>query len=1019
MKNKVFSISSTAPFLKTLVTSVLEGPLLPNWPKSNPFWLSDVTIILPTRRACLALSEIFAEAQKGAAMLPDIRTFDDEEEQEELFSPFVDAPVALNAISPMERRFLLARLIEAWAKTHPDAALVDPTSKQLNPTRILQMADSLARLIDDFEIEQVPPAALRQIMPENLPKNGQLNMDFLEIILSAWPEILGERKQVDLWTLKNLKLQKQAQTLQSRFGGRPVIAAGSTGSVPASAQLMAAIIKLERGALVLPGLDTSLDKKDFARLLDIDACPHGHPQYGLARLLSRLKQTPQSVIELAGKQETRRNELVRASLALAGQTAHWHDIREKFSAPDIKNATKDIMIAKARTEQEQALAIAIAARNALEKNQTVGIISPDRNLARRIIAGLKRFDITVDDSAGMALFHSRAGRLARQVLALFASNIGPVDLMALLNNRYVTFGRTRQQMSNLAHMIEFSLLRGQRPMPGFAGLHQLVAHNVDGALPHAARQLDQKDAKKILRFLDDLKAALAPVFVVFAQKSFPPAQLGAAIVETIAALRIAAPKETSPQLPGAKELASWAQALKETPLDGPALSALDSSEVLEVLMAGFSVRKPGTYRHDIAIWGRLEARLQSADLIILSALNEGSWPEIADPGPWLSRGMRLKAGLEPPERQHGLAAHDFEMAMGGQKIILAFSERVGTSPAARSRLVQRFLGFVGNEASSAMLERGDKLLRTARMLDQAAQITPASRPAPSPPARVRPKSLSVTEIETLIRSPYDLYAKYVLSLKPLDPLGEEVGARERGNLVHEIFARFIDEEHDVMAENSAQIMHDIASEIFSALEAAPDRRDIWLRRFQTVIEGFLHFERNRQANVLKRHAEKNLRWTFPIAGKDFTLRGRADRIDILSDNSVEIIDFKTGSIPAPSDMKSFLAPQMLLEAAIVKACGFDGGPPATSSALTYIKIGAGPEAFKPSGFVLPDNMDMAAASNEIIKRLEKRAELYLFSDHQPMHPGLLPKQNQNFRGAYDHLARSDEWALVDGVEGEN
>jgi len=38
-----------------------------------------------------------------------------------------------------------------------------------------------------------------------------------------------------------------------------VIAAGSTGSMPATAKLLATIAHLRHGAVVLPGLDTDLD----------------------------------------------------------------------------------------------------------------------------------------------------------------------------------------------------------------------------------------------------------------------------------------------------------------------------------------------------------------------------------------------------------------------------------------------------------------------------------------------------------------------------------------------------------------------------------------------------------------------------------------------------------------------------------------------------------------------------------------------------------------------------------------
>jgi len=1018
MKNRVFSIGPDAAFLPTLVEAVINGNLLADWPKDGLFWLSDIVIILPTRRARLALAEAFATALGGAALLPDIRTFDGEPGDEEPFLEPAEAPLPPDAISPMERRFLLTQMITAWAKNHPDAALLEPVSGQVRPVRILQMADTLARLIDDFAIERVSPAALREIIMDELPENGRLNMRFLEIALGNWPKILAERNQVDASELRNLRLKRQAETLKIRFGERPVIAAGSTGSMPATAELMRSILRLERGVLVLPGLDTGLGGDSFARLLDKSNAPHGHPQYGLAQLLRRLGQNPQNVTELAFRPKNRRTELVRASLALAEETADWHQTRQKFSRAEIKKACQGVTIAVARSEQEQALVIAVAAQKALGKNQTVGVIAPDRNLARRIIAELKRFDIEVDDSAGMALFQSRAGRLARQVLAIVASSIGPVDLMALLSNRHVSLGYGRKRVSHIGQMIEFSLLRGQQPTPGFAGLRALLAQNAGGCLPHAAHHLTAEESKLVLEFLGDLEGALKPVCALLAGGDYSSAQLGAALVETLNALGVAASGESPAPLPGVRELNEWARALSEVPVPGPALGAVDAEAVLEVLMSGYSVIKPGTSRRDIAIWGRLEARLQTADLMVLSALNEGSWPEVADPGPWLSRGMRLKAGLEPPERQHGLAAHDFEMGMGCSNVLLTCSERIGTSPAATSRLLQRFLALGGKEAANAMRARGEELLQIARRLDRVEQVIPATR-APSPPAALRPKSLSITEVETLIRSPYELYAKYVLALTPLDPLGEEAGARERGTLVHEVFARFVEQGHDVMARQAEQILVEIAADVFGVLAARPERRDIWLRRFTSAIEGFLAFERSRNHKVRQRYAEKKLRWTFQVAGTDFTLRGRADRIDVLSDNSFEIIDFKTGSVPGSAEMRNFLAPQLLLEAAIAGARGFENTDPAPTSALTYIKIGAGPKAFVPTGFVLAKNMDIKAASEEILNRVQSQVEAYLLSDTHPMHARLLPKPNQSFRSPYEHLARSDEWTLNDYWEGED
>ncbi len=1016
MRENIYSIPPDERFLPTLVQGVLEGPLLGNWPRSGPFWLTDVTIFLPTRRARLVLSEAIADALGGGTFLPDIRTFGGDDAEEE---PFLDVDGSTPypwAVSSMVRRFLLSELVEKWLAAKPESG--DGDDIIANPAHVLNLADSLARLIDDFETEGVEATTIRSVVPDELAGRWLQTLEFLEIALAAWPDILAERGEIDGATLRNLRLGRQEQTLEQRFGDRPVIAAGSTGSVPATARLLRAITSLPRGVLVLPGLDTTMPQRVFDALNDQDTNPHGHPQYGLAQLLNKLERLPQSVPELSSTSTDTRTAIVRDALALAGETTNWSAARSAFDSAELEQALSGVSMVSASTEQAEARAVALAARDTLAQNKSVGIITPDRNLARRIAAELRRFEIEVDDAAGTPLFQSRAGRLARQILSLTQSRVAPVDLMALLRNRHVTLGRSRAEIARTADLTEFALLRGQRPAPGFAGLKTLLEQNLQNQLTHVPKKLNEKEGVEVRQLLDRLAEALNSIVSLFEMESFTSSQLARALTTCITQLSTPPESISPPFLPGGEELENWARALAETRVPGPMLSPRTASGALEVLMAQQSVRaRPAGHPH-ISIWGRLEARLQSADLMIVCGLNEGVWPEVADPGPWLSRGMRLGVGLEPPERQHGLAAHDFEMALGGENVLLAWSERMGTSPATPSRLVQRLSAFVGEEHAAAMHKRGEKWLQIGRRLDEAGPPRPARRPAPKPPAHLRPKKLSITEVETLFRSPFDLYAKHVLKLRPIDPLGEELGARERGSFIHDIFEQFVDNNHDPLDKDAQLHLDELAADAFSVLDEFPDRRDIWLRRFRAASERFLEFECARAAEVEKRFAEKTLLWSFPVEGESITLTGRADRIDLLKAGGFEIIDFKTGSIPTPTEMRSFLAPQLLLEALIVREAGFEGNEPAPAQALTYIKVGAGPKAFELTPFALEKGCDLQEAVDELHRRFSAHVSALLLRDNLVMAPRLMPKASQNFAGPYDHLARTDEWTEIDGAEAE-
>lgn len=996
----LYSIAPHARFLPTLADAIMDGTLLGDWDRASPFWLSDVTVIVPTQRARLALADAFSRHPANRGLLPDIRTFGGEVEDEEPFLPPFDTPTPLPAAGLLERRLVLSRLVAAWANSGEGkrAFSSPPTAAE-----VLSMAESLGALIDDLLTQERTAADIRAIVPEleaDLGAYWQQTLEFLEIALRFWPAHLAERGLADALALRRERLDRQALAAPLVYGERPVIAAGSTGSIPATARLLKAIDGLPRGAVVLPGLDPAMRETDLAALLDDANNPHGHPQYGLARLLRLLGKSTGSVIELA-PEENLRTTLVNRALALTKDTAFWPE--QRLTPMEIGTAATGLTIIRAANEDEEGRAIALAARQALSEGKTVGIVTPDRNLARRIAAELKRFAIQADDAAGAPLFQSAAGRLLRQILALAIGDGAPVDLMGLLRNRAALFGRERHEISHLADDIELGLLRGQRPNPGFDGLRELLKANVGKTTEHVARRLSERQGQQIGTLLAAIEAALQPLRAMLREPHIRAGQLADAICQSFTAVADGA------EIPGRAELGDWAAQMAAQSGEGHNFAPQGLEQVLAALMVGFQVRTREERRSDIAIWGQLEVRLMNPDLLILGALNEDKWPETADPGPWLSRGMRLAAGLEPPERRQGLAAHDFAQALGNAQVMVAYAERVGTSPAQPSRLVQRLEAFAGAEQARIWEQRGAEWLRQARRVDAAAALTPSVRPQPNPPAALRPRQLSVTEIETLLRSPYDIYAKHVLRLRPLDALGETPEARERGTIIHEIFGKFVQQGHDVMAPDAFAVLQGLAVAEFSGLEGIAERRDIWIRRFETAARQFLDYERQRNDRVRQRHAEIKGFWALPFG---FTLTGRADRVDEMVDGTLEILDFKTGSVPAPGTMKAFEAPQLLLEAQMAKAGALPEVPQADSSALTYIKIGLGPEAFNPKDFALGDGHTIMGAADEIARRMQAHVEAFLFND-LPMPARILPLKTQRYPGAYDHLARVDEWTAVD------
>lgn len=973
------SIAPNAPFLTTLAERVLDGTLLGDWPREGAFWLTDVTIILPTRRARLALAEAFLE--RGHPLLPDIRTFGGEQQEEEPFLPPFDAPEVKQPVPAMERRLELSRLVRAFAEK------AESFASPPNAAEIFWLADSLGTLFDDLTIEGVPPGALKQLVPEDLAVNWQQILDFLDIVLRAWPEALAATGRIDAAEARNGRLLRQAAAAPLVYGNKPVIAAGSTGSIPATAALLKAIATLPRGVLVLPGLDTTLTPDQHKRMLTT-ANMESHPQYGLLKLLRALDAGPGEVRELAPDHP--RTRLVRAALAPADETPNWPARRGGIPVGEALDGVGIIAAPNADTE---ARAVALAARDALTKRKTVGIVSRDQTLARRIAAELNRHGIEVDDAAGTPLYQAAAGRLARQILAVAASDFAPIHTIALLRNGAAVLGLERHAVRRATDRLDVKLRR-LRPPAGIEGLIALT---------------ENEDIRDLLRRLG---AALAPVRALAAKPYLTAAELAGALVAAMDGL--AGPAE----LPGMTEFRRWADELMALPAPGASFAPVLLDSVLEALLSGIKVLAPGRARDDISIWGELEARLQSPDLMILAGLNEDIWPPVADPGPWMSRGMRIGIGLEPPERRQGLAAHDFEMAIGNGEVLLAYAERIGTAPGLPSALVQRLDAFVGEDEAKAMRRRGAAWIAAAEALDYAGVPKPALRPAPSPPASIRPRRISITDVEPLMRSPYDIYAKHVLKLSRMEPLGTEPSARERGEMIHRVFEQFVEAGCDLDAPDALATMMTMAEAAFAGLDAIRERRDIWLKRFERAALQFLDYERGRDGDIAARHAEKKGEWTFP--GLDgLVLVGKADRIDVRRDGTLEIIDFKTGSVPKPGDMTAFDAPQLLLEAAMARAGVFPGVAPADTAALTYIKIGLGPAAFQLIPFKLRSGMTLMEAVGEIERRLQGHAMAFLLSDALPMTARIRPRADSGRKpwpGDYDHLARTDEWTVTSGVD---
>lgn len=1026
---RVFSIPPGAPFLPTLADALLSGRLIPGFqPGGDPLALADATIFVPTRRAARALRATFAERLGGkAAILPVIRPLGDVDEDMAWFETTLPPPPALDPpIDGLQRLLLLAPLVKAWKNRLPaevaslfEEEVVVPTSS----AEAIWLARDLAVLIDEIETADADWTRLAGIVRDELAAWWQVTLDFLQIVTSHWPEALAERRRSNPAAHRSRLIDTEAERLGRNPPKGPVIAAGSTGSIPATARLLRVISQLPNGAVILPGLDLSLDEAAWSMLSDADAAPSvfGHPQFGLSKLLAELGVVRTDVAELGTQAPdlAARAAIVSEALRPAESTETWPDSRRAVADAIERGALGGVTLVEAANERDEALAIALALRKAAASpDKRAALVTADRALARRVSAELLRFGIVADDSAGTPLADTPPAALLRLLVECVMRPGDPVAVLSLLKQPLLRAGLERLRVRRAAEAIELVALRGGVGRPDICALAddfeaRLLADE-DGSKqrpPFWRRRLraaELDDALEVARILHDAVAGLGSLRGGRAD-----------IVELARATVVAFENVGRSESGGVEDLyrgeagEKLAELLRGLVSDEAQLTidAAEWPDVLAALIAGETVKPRHSADHAVSIWGALEARLQDVDLLVCGGLNEGSWPGRADPGGFMSRVMKAGLGLEPPERRIGLAAHDFQMAMATPEIILTRSARAGDAPSVPSRWLQRLLALIGDEPAKEIAAKGALLVSEARhhALDAPPSVDFARRPNPAPPLDSRPRHFSVTQVETLRRDPYAIYARKVLRLDRLDPLLRDPGAAERGTLFHDILHHFTTSGVDAGAADAVDRLLAIARLRFDEELLPPDIYAVWWPRFALMAPNLVEWERSKRADTTIRHAEA-VAEAIAVGLTDVTLSGQADRIDVTRGGLADILDYKTGSSPSKVQAHRLVSPQLPLEGALLMRGAFKDLGALTPGQLAYVRLRASGEVEEESILDIRGSLKTAAdMSEEAWQRLERLLQHY----NDPRTGYLsraLPFREGDTDGDYDHLARVLEWS---------
>ncbi|MCU0906416.1 MAG: double-strand break repair protein AddB [Rhodobacteraceae bacterium] len=933
-----------------------------------PDALARVRVIVPTRAL---QTRIAAELSRGAPrFLPRIEVLDDLADDPTLALPPADPGLV--------RTLTLARLVSRLVAAEPGLAA---------PSAVFDLAEALAALLDEMQAEAVAPDRLATLDVADHAAHWQASLRFLSL--------LGEVAGGALAGPEG-RLRTAVTALASRWQAAPprdpVILAGSTASRAPARLLALAVAALPVGSVVLPGFDFAMPAHAWASLSD-PRTGEDHPQFRHARLLSDLGLAPGQVARWHGDApRPARAALISLALRPAPVTDQW--LTEGPGLGDPAAAVQDLTLIEAPDPRAEATAIACVLRDALEQGLSATLMTPDRLLARRVSAVLDGWHLRPDDSAGRPLALTAPGRLLRHAAGLLADRLTAEALVVVLKHPLVHSGTDRGPHLLFTRELELRLRRSGPPFPDRAALTDWAAG--DRAPPGAAAW-----AEWLCSLLPPHDPADTPEPVA------TRVQRHLTLAEALAAG------------PGGQPAQLWAEAagiaardamdaLTAAAVQGAPLTARDYVRLLDRVLAGRNVADDTPSHPLLRFRGPREARSEAADVLILAGLNDGTWPAFAAPDPWMSRGMRHAAGLMLPERQIGLSAHDFQMAACAPRVVLSRARRDDAAETVPSRWLNRLTNLMSGlpapwaDALADLRARGDHWLTLGATLSRPATATPPEpRPAPAPPATARPRALSITQIQTLIRDPYAIYAREVLRLRPLDPLTRAPDPRDRGTVLHAVLESLVAEDpYDeaifaatLLARAEAQLARDVPW---------PAARRLWLARLAVAAPDFAAAETVRRDRAQPFVREGIARLDLPGAG--FCLTGKIDRIDRTPDGGWRIYDYKTGAPPKAAEQRHFDR-QLALSALCVARGAVAGVAPGPVTAAAFLSLAPGAaEEAAPADDLNPDTVDAA---------LRRLMEAWADPDRGYAARRAIRKTQGVDAGPYDHLARFGEWAQTD------
>ena len=961
MRQKIFNISAGSSFVDVLAERYLQEY------EANPEGLANVLFLLPNRRSCQSLADAFVR-QRGLrpTILPQIKPIAEADEAEVFL--IQDSSVLENlppAIDKTDKLLQFTKLILKKSELGLD---------KVSLAQAYALANNLSALMDMVYNEQLSFDKIADLAGAEYAEHWQQTVELLKIITENWPAILQEQGRTDPSLYRNMLLKAELEYLEKTQTTRRIVVAGTTAAFPILKKLVETVLKLPNGEVYLYGLDKYLSDTEW------DEINENHPQFELKELLEYLQISRDCVANIGTAAFSPRERIISEIMRPAASSAAWRNLSEHQIAAE---HFAKIKLVNCEDIRQEAAAVAMIIRHTLETpEKTAALVTTDRNLSRRVVSELQKWNIAADDSAGKPLSLSPIG-IYLQLICAYVETRTDTAMIALLKHPFTSCGLNKAEFHRKLSELEYML------------------------------RTDNKIEPEKREFYDDFCRRIQPLVDLYEQPKVDLPTIFRThirVAEDLADTDIKNGARIIWKNDAGKVAAEWVDDFASHCAELGMIKTNDYASFLQTLLAEHSVRaRYGTHPR-VKILGPIEARLTQYDVTIIGEANEGSWPKLPEADMWMSRPMKKEFGLPLPERQIGVMAADFAHLLNAPEVYITRAKKVGKNPTNKSRWWLRLETVLEADFGS----RGDAFdfiyrqpyAYWAKMSDRAGGYHPIKAPRPCPAVARRPKKMSATNMERWMRNPYEIYAKYVLGLYPLNPLDVERMPYDFGNIVHDILQEYNDEYNASKypePEIARKELLQRGRNAFDDAKVAPEIMAFEWPRYVKIVDWVVKHENECRSDIKRIYNEIEGAVELPYPLGSFKIYAKADRIEKMQDDTLQIVDYKTGgNSRSPVEMKSGKAPQLPIEGLIAQKGGFAGVSAADISGLQYW-------AFKQGQIREINGEDCAAAISNIEQTIKNYIEAFANPDcPYQVKPRPSPADENS---DYDHLSRLDEWCV--------